>query len=72
VTPRQAVTLLGSLLLERRVVLVSADPDKASAAAHAAAAMLYPFRWQHIFLPLLPAALKVRCGTTWGLQRPPS
>lgn len=54
------MTLLAALLLERRVILVAQDRDKVSAAVHAAAALLYPFRWQHIYLPLLPIALKVR------------
>ncbi len=53
------MTLLAALLLERRVILVAEDRDKVSAAVHAAAALLYPFRWQHIYLPLLPIALKV-------------
>lgn len=57
-TPRQAVTLVASLLLERRVILVARDADTVSAAVHAANALLHPFRWQHIFLPLLPLALK--------------
>lgn len=53
------MTLLAALLLERRVILVAQDRDTVSAAVHAAAALLYPFRWQHIYLPLLPIALKV-------------
>lgn len=59
-TPRQAVTLVASLLLERRIILVACDAETVSAAVHAANALLYPFRWQHIYLPLLPLALKVR------------
>lgn len=54
------MTLLAALLLERRVILVAKERDTVSAAVHAAAALLYPFRWQHIYLPLLPIALKVR------------
>eukprot|EP00887_Chlorella_sp_A99_P000741 scaffold5.g741.t1 len=57
-TPRQATTLLASLLLERRVILVSKSADTVSSAVAAAAALLYPLRWQHIFLPLLPVALR--------------
>ena len=53
------MTLLAALLLERRVILVAEERDTVSAAVHAAAALLYPFRWQHIYLPLLPIALKV-------------
>ena len=32
------------------------DLSTLSAAVHAAAASLFPMRWQHIFLPLTPAA----------------
>lgn len=58
--PAQALlSLLAGLLLERRIILVSQDRDLVSAAVHAATALLYPMRWQHIYLPLLPNALKV-------------
>lgn len=50
-----------ALLLERRILMVAADSDRVSAAVHAAAALIFPFRWQHIYLPLLPHALQVRC-----------
>ena len=62
------MTLLAALLLERRVILVAEDRGKVSAAVHAAAALLYPFRWQHIYLPLLPIALKVR-HCQWHVKR---
>ncbi len=39
--------------------MVAQDKDTVSAAVHGAAALLYPFSWQHIYLPLLPLALKV-------------
>ena len=45
---------------ERRVLMVAQERDTVSAAVHAAAALLHPLRWQHIYLPLLPLALKVR------------
>lgn len=66
-TPRLAVSLLGALLLERRIVLVSADLGRLSAAVTAAAALLFPFRWQHIFLPIVPASLIVSMlvGMRW-------
>lgn len=54
------MTLLAGLLLERRVILVAPSTDMVSAAIHAAAALLYPFTWQHIYLPLLPMSLKVK------------
>ena len=49
---------------ERRVLMVAQERDTVSAAVHAAAALLHPLRWQHIYLPLLPLALKVRMALT--------
>eukprot|EP01047_Picozoa_sp_COSAG01_P052979 COSAG01_NODE_5631_length_4130_cov_193.096750_5_plen_226_part_00 len=48
------VTLFGALLSERRVLLVSGKLSRLSACAHAAVALLYPFSWQHVFIPILP------------------
>jgi hypothetical protein len=51
------LTLFGALLCERRILLLSSKLSRISAAAHAAAALLYPFRWQHVFIPILPATM---------------
>ena len=59
---RAMVSLVEALLLERRILMVAQDKDTVSAAVHGAAALLYPFSWQHIYLPLLPLALKVSCS----------
>lgn len=56
--PRVTLTLISSLLLERRIIMTSSAEDKVSAAVHAAAAIIYPFKWHHIYLPLLPLSLK--------------
>lgn len=37
------MTLFASLLLERRIIMVSKSKDTLSAAIHAAAALIYPF-----------------------------
>lgn len=50
-----------ALLLERRILMVATDSDRVSAAVHAAVALIFPFRWQHIYLPLLPHVLQVCC-----------
>ncbi|KAK3267661.1 hypothetical protein CYMTET_23797, partial [Cymbomonas tetramitiformis] len=52
-----ALVLLASLLHERRVVITGSHLSSVSSAVHAAAAMLYPLTWQHIFIPILPHAL---------------
>jgi len=44
---------------ERRILMVAQERDTVSMAVHAAAALLWPLRWQQIYLPLLPLALKV-------------
>lgn len=51
------LTLFGALLCERRILLLSSKLSRISAAAHAAAALLYPFRWQHVFIPILPGTM---------------
>ncbi len=43
--------------------MLSQERDTLSAGLHAAAALLYPFRWQHIYLPYLPHSLKVSGGS---------
>ena len=51
------VALLVALLFERRVVLTSKSLSKLSRATHAANRMVFPLKWQHVFLPLMPADL---------------
>ena len=51
------VALLVALLFERRVVLTSKSLSKLSRATHAANRMVFPLKWQHVFLPLMPAEL---------------
>lgn len=51
------LTLIASLLLERRVLIVGQSRDMVSAAVCAAQALLHPFCWHHIYLPLLPRSL---------------
>ena len=55
--PAVLAALLASLLMERRVVLLSASFATLATAVHATAALLRPFRWHYVFLPLLPASL---------------
>eukprot|EP00210_Caulerpa_lentillifera_P003214 g3071.t1 len=53
------MTLFASLLLERRIIMVSKNKDTLSAAVHAAAALIYPFEWTHRFyLPIMPETLR--------------
>jgi hypothetical protein len=50
-----------ALLLERRVIFVSKDYTRLSHCIFGVASLLFPFQWQHIFIPILPRALLDVC-----------
>jgi hypothetical protein len=52
----QFMLLLSALLLERRIVVVAGEVDTLSRAVMACVEMIFPFRWQHVYIPLLPAS----------------
>ncbi|KAI5614641.1 suppression of tumorigenicity 5 protein [Silurus asotus] len=54
---RQVVCVFASLLLERRVIFVADKLSVLSSCVHAVVALLYPFSWQHTFIPVLPSAM---------------
>ncbi|KAI1889833.1 hypothetical protein AGOR_G00167000 [Albula goreensis] len=54
---RQVVRVFASLLLERRVIFVADKLSVLSSCVHAMVALLYPFSWQHTFIPVLPASM---------------
>ncbi|XP_034029237.1 DENN domain-containing protein 2C [Thalassophryne amazonica] len=57
--------VFASLLLERRVIMVADKLSVLSRCGHAALALLYPFTWQHTFVPVLPASmLDISCSPT--------
>ena len=55
------VTLITCLLLEKRVIITAKKLSTLSACIHAASSLLYPFVWQHIFIPLIPSNLLSFC-----------
>nr|XP_057940049.1 DENN domain-containing protein 2C isoform X2 [Doryrhamphus excisus] len=57
--------VFASLLLERRVIFVADKLSVLSLCGHAVLALLYPFTWQHTFVPVLPATmLDISCSPT--------
>ncbi|XP_014855490.1 PREDICTED: suppression of tumorigenicity 5 protein [Poecilia mexicana] len=54
---RQVLRIFASLLLERRVIFVADKLSTLSSCMHAVVALLYPFSWQHTFIPVLPASM---------------
>ncbi|KAM6308717.1 DENN domain-containing protein 2B isoform 2-T2 [Aegotheles albertisi] len=54
---RQIIRIFASLLLERRVIFVADKLSTLSSCSHAVVALLYPFSWQHTFIPVLPSSM---------------
>ncbi|XP_076584828.1 DENN domain-containing protein 2B [Chaetodon auriga] len=54
---RQVIRVFASLLLERRVIFVADKLSILSSCMHAVVALLYPFSWQHTFIPVLPGSM---------------
>ncbi|NXF30148.1 DEN2C protein, partial [Nyctibius bracteatus] len=59
------IRVFASLLLERRVIFVADNLSTLSKCGHAAVATLYPFTWQHTYIPVLPASMiDIACSPT--------
>uniref|UniRef100_A0A4W5JLC9 UDENN domain-containing protein n=1 Tax=Hucho hucho TaxID=62062 RepID=A0A4W5JLC9_9TELE len=62
---RLLLRVFGSLLLERRVIFTADKLSTLSQCCHAVVALLYPFTWQHTYIPVLPPAmLDIVCTPT--------
>ncbi|XP_069964735.1 DENN domain-containing protein 1A-like isoform X3 [Bactrocera oleae] len=57
-TPKIMLSIIASLLQERRIIITSQQPDRHSACVQAANALLYPMEWQHAYIPILPLQLR--------------
>jgi len=55
--PMVIVTILTSMMFERRIIFVSHSLGVLSNCVQAAVALLYPFVWQHVFIPVLPLGM---------------
>lgn len=51
------MAILSALLSEQRIIMVSENVSTLSECMHGVVALLYPFNWQQIFVPLLPNVL---------------
>jgi hypothetical protein len=54
--------LFGNMLLERRVIVAAKTLGILSSCVNALSALLYPFSWQHVFIPVLPQSLLDYCA----------
>nr|XP_039266885.1 DENN domain-containing protein 2C-like isoform X1 [Styela clava] len=55
------IKIFASLLLERRVIISGKSLSTLTACIHAFRALLYPFIWQHVFVPVLPQPMVDLC-----------
>ena len=55
--PQRVVLVWRCLLAERPVLLVSSQLSLLGACAEALVSLLYPLRWQHPYIPVLPSAM---------------
>ena len=49
--------LWGLVLTEAKVVLQARQPHVLTMAAETLSALLFPFSWQHVYIPILPGRL---------------
>ncbi|XP_007546802.1 DENN domain-containing protein 2A isoform X1 [Poecilia formosa] len=62
---RLLLRVFASLLLERRVIFTADKLSTLSQCCHAVVALLYPFTWQHTYIPVLPPSmLDIVCSPT--------
>lgn len=54
--------LYSALLCERRIMMVAQSIPTLTACVHAAVALLQPFEWQHILIPVLSATFLPNCA----------
>ncbi|KAK0086189.1 hypothetical protein PV325_003612 [Microctonus aethiopoides] len=55
--PETVIQLFTCVLLENQVLLRSTDFHKLMVVAECITALLFPFAWQHVYVPILPASL---------------
>ncbi|XP_053561320.1 DENN domain-containing protein 2D [Bombina bombina] len=69
---KNILKVFASVVLERRIIFIAQDLSILSQCIHAVAALLYPFTWEHTYIPVLPKVLldTVCCPTPFmvGIQ----
>ncbi|XP_077994755.1 DENN domain-containing protein 2C-like [Glandiceps talaboti] len=61
VSVKRLIEIFASMLLERRIIFTAKKLSTLSGCIHALAALLYPFTWQHAYIPVLPIHLVEMC-----------
>ena len=57
--PLQAIiSVFEAILLEKKVIFVSQSKTVLGYAVEAFLAFVFPFRWEHVLIPILPSTLR--------------
>ncbi|XP_076450251.1 uncharacterized protein LOC143286535 isoform X2 [Babylonia areolata] len=56
------IQVFASMLMERRLILCSRNLSALTQTIQALVALLYPFHWQHVYIPLLPPDMLEVCA----------
>lgn len=64
-SPEQVLTIVGALLTEQRIIFVSSEYAKLTPIINALLALIYPFKWQHVYIPVIPAHLRAFIDAPW-------
>lgn len=62
--PAVLLRMVSSLVLERRLILVSDSCDLVRGWVSSVESLVYPFRWPHVRVPLVPRSLLAQCSST--------
>ncbi|XP_060079678.1 DENN domain-containing protein 5B-like [Ylistrum balloti] len=54
---RDIIQLFTSVLLEHQILIYSSDYQRLMLVAECMNALIFPFAWQHVYVPILPASL---------------
>jgi hypothetical protein len=55
--PRRVLSLVESLILERKILLISSQISLLTLLSEVLLSLLYPFQWKYLYVPLLPLQL---------------
>lgn len=56
-SPKNILKCIAAILQEQRILLVSEQTDSLTLCAQALVSLIYPFRWYHPFIPIIPLSI---------------
>eukprot|EP00040_Diaphanoeca_grandis_P017546 m.91657 g.91657 ORF g.91657 m.91657 type:complete len:1346 (-) comp26490_c0_seq2:90-4127(-) len=63
--PLQVLQIVVALLTEQRVIFVSNQYAKLTPTIEGILALIYPFKWQHVYIPVIPSHLRAFVEAPW-------